>query len=185
MSEPPDFAALWKKATPWHVYLRLGMEHYELWRAIYDRAVVPGWALEGFMTGAARKLLVLAADWCGDAANTVPVLARLADLVPGMELRVLERDAFPEVMSRYRTNDTRSIPIAIALDQEFRELGHWGPRPAALQEWVLANKKMIPSPKRYAYARRWYAKDAGESTLRELLAAVGGQVSSAGNGPGG
>jgi hypothetical protein len=182
VSAPLDFASLWGKATPWHVYLRPGMEHYGLWQAVYDRAMVPGWALEGFMTGAIRKLLVLAADWCGDAANTVPVLARLADLVPGMELRALERDGFPEVMSQYLTNGTRSIPIAIALDGEFHELGHWGPRPAALQEWVLANTKMIPSPKRYAYARRWYAKDAGESTLRELLTAVTGQISSAGDG---
>jgi hypothetical protein len=182
VSGPLDFASLWGKATPWHVYLRPGMEHYELWQAIYDRAMVPGWALEGFIPGSVRKLLVLAADWCGDAANTVPVLARLADLVPGMELRALERDAFPEVMGEYLTNGTRSIPIAIALDGEFRELGHWGPRPAALQEWVLANKKMIPSPKRYAYARRWYAKDAGESTLRELLEAVTAQSPRAGDG---
>jgi hypothetical protein len=182
VSEPLDFSVLWRKATPWHVFLRPEMEHYELWQAVYERAMVPGWALEAFMTGAVRKLLVLAADWCGDAANTMPVLARLAELVPGMELRTLERDAFPEVMGQYLTNGTRSIPIAIALDGEFRELGHWGPRPAALQEWVLANKKMIPSPKRYAYARRWYAKDAGESTLRELLAAVIGQPSGAGNG---
>jgi hypothetical protein len=75
-------------------------------------------------------------------------------------------------MNAYLTNATRSIPIAIAMDESFRELGHWGPRPAALQEWVLAHKKLMPSPQRYAYARKWYAKDKGETTLRELLAVV-------------
>jgi hypothetical protein len=170
-----DFPALWAGATPWPAFLRAGMEHYELWRGVYDHVLIPGWALEGFTASPARKLLVLAADWCGDASNTVPVLARLADLVPDMELRVLDRDANPDVMQRYLTDGTRSIPIAIALDREFHELGHWGSRPTALQEWVMANKKMIPSPRRYLYARKWYARDKGETTLREFLTAITGQ----------
>lgn len=170
-----DLPAAWARATPWPSFLRAGMEHYELWRGVYDRVILPGWALEGFMRSPVRKLLVIAADWCGDAANTVPVLARLADLARGMELRVLVRDEHPEVMNAYLTNGTRSIPIAIAMDESFRELGHWGPRPAALQEWVLSHLKLMPSPQRYAYARKWYAKDKGETTLRELLSAVSGE----------
>jgi hypothetical protein len=164
----------WTRAVPWPTFLRAGMEHYDLWRGIYDRVVLPGWAIEEFMRSPARKLMVIAADWCGDAANTVPVLARLADLIPGMELRILPRDDHPEVMNAYLTNGTRSIPIAIALDESMGILGHWGPRPTALQEWVIAHKKLMPSPQRYAYARRWYAKDKGETTLRELLAAITG-----------
>ncbi len=168
-----DYPALWEAAVPWPAYLQPEMEQYTLWKGVYDHAVVPGWALEQFMRGPARRLLVLAADWCGDAANTVPVLARLADLVPGMELRILERDQYPAVMNRYLTCGSRSIPVAIALDEEFRELGHWGPRPAVLQEWVMA-RKVMPTPQRYAYARGWYARDKGESTLGELLAAIAG-----------
>jgi thioredoxin family protein len=167
-----DFLQHWSVATPWHAFLRPEMEQYQLWKGISDRVILPGWALEGFMRSPVRKLLVIGADWCIDAASTVPVLARLAELVKSIELRLLDRDDFPEVMNAYRTNGTRSIPIAIALDAEFKELGHWGPRPAALQEWVMSNKKMIPSPQRVAYARRWYAKDRGETTLKELLAAV-------------
>jgi hypothetical protein len=157
---------------PWPAFLHAGMEHYELWRGVYDRILIPGWALEGFMRSPVRRLLVIAADWCGDAANTVPVLARLADLIPEMELRVLDRDSFPEMMNAYLTNGTQSIPIAIALDADLKELGHWGPRPEALQQWVIANRKMIPSPQRYAYARKWYAKDRGATTLLELLDAA-------------
>ena len=32
--------------------------------------------------------------------------------------------------------------------------------------------KLMPSPQRYAYARKWYAKDKGETTLREVLASL-------------
>jgi hypothetical protein len=151
------------------------MEHHELWRGVYDRVLLPGWALEGFLVVPVRKLLVIAADWCGDAANTVPVMARLAELISGMELRILERDAHPAVMDHYLTRGSRSIPIAIGLTAGFDELGSWGPRPAALQEWVLAQRKMMPTAQRYAYARKWYAKDKGETTLREMLEVVRGQ----------
>jgi hypothetical protein len=169
-----DFRSFWAEAIPWPAYLAPDMEQYTLWKGVYDHVVVPGWALEQFMRGPVRRLLVLAEDWCGDAANTVPVLARLADLVPSLELRILERDRYPQVMNRYLTDGTRSIPLVIALGEAFVELGHWGPRPLVLQEWVLANRKMMPTPQRYAYARGWYARDKGESTLRELLARVGG-----------
>ena len=69
--------------------------------------------------------------------------------MPGLELRVLRRDEYPEVMDRYLTNGSRSIPIVIALDEEFRELGHWGPRPRELQAWVMANRASIPKAELY------------------------------------
>jgi hypothetical protein len=172
-----DFRSLWSGATPWREFLHPDMEHYNLWQGVYQHVLVPGWALEGFVGSPVRKLLVLAEDWCGDASNTVPVLARLAELVSGMELRILERDKYPEVMNQYLSNGTSSIPIVIGLDSEYRELGHWGSRPVALQEWVLANRKMMPTAQRYAYARKWYAKDKGETTLRELLQAVTNKTS--------
>jgi hypothetical protein len=167
-----NFRELWEQAIPWREYLRPEMEYPDLWRGIFDRVVIPPWASEGFGATRLRKLLVLATDWCGDAANTLPVLAALAERVPGLDLKVLEREQFPLVMGRYLTNGSRSIPIAIALDEAWNELGRWGPRPAALQSWMEANKATVPTPRRYAYARKWYAKDAGETALRELLEVV-------------
>ena len=76
------------------------------------------------------------------------------------------------MINRYLTNGARSIPIVIGLDQDFGEAGHWGPRPAELQAWVMANKGTMPKSDLYAETRRWYAKDAGASTLREMIDAV-------------
>jgi hypothetical protein len=86
---------------------------------------------------------------------------------------VLRRDEHPEVMDRYLTNGSRSIPVVIALDEEFAEVGHWGPRPTELQSWVMTNRTIIPKSELYPQVRRWYARDHGESTLREVLAAAG------------
>lgn len=168
-----DFQALWDEAQCFDAFLAAVKEQPDLWAGVYRTAKIPAWAVAAVPAGTRLRLLVLSADWCGDAANTVPVLARFAEATPGVELRVLDRDAYPQVMDRYLTNGSRSIPIAIVLDGAFHELGHWGPRPAELQAWVMANKATMPSEERYPKIRRWYAKDRGETTLRELLATAG------------
>jgi hypothetical protein len=169
----PDFRALWERAVPFAPYVADSTQHRGLWEGLYRTARLPAWALTALPDGVGRKLLVLAEDWCGDASNTIPVLARLVDAVAGLELRVLRRDENPELMDRYLTNGSRSIPIVIALDEEFTELGHWGPRPIELQQWVMANRLTIPKAELYPQVRRWYARDHGESTLREVLEAAG------------
>ncbi len=173
----PDFPSLWRTALPYHDFVAASTEHCGLWVGVHKLARLPAWAVEARLPPAPRHLLVLAEDWCGDAANTIPVLAKLAEQAPGLELRVLRRDEHPAVMDQYLTNGSRSIPIVIALDADFRELGHWGPRPVELQQWVMANRGTVPNAALYPQVRRWYARDRGESTLREVLAIATGSGS--------
>jgi hypothetical protein len=169
-----DFRKLWDKGVTFEAFVAsCKAEHCGLWQGIYNLARVPEWALGAVPPGTERKLLVIAEDWCGDASNTVPIIARLAERVPGLELRIIERDANPEVMDQYLTNGSRSIPIVIALDQSFNEVGHWGPRPTELQAWVMANRSVLPKPELYPKVRQWYARDRGETTIREVLEAAG------------
>lgn len=168
-----DFKSLWDIALPYEAFLAASTKHRGLWEGIFKIARVPDWARMALPPGERRKLLVIAEDWCGDASSTVPLIAKLVDQVPGLELRVLRRDEHPEVMNEYLTNGTRSIPIVIGLDAEYRELGHWGPRPRALQAWVQEHRATIPKAELYPQVRQWYARDRGESTLREVLEAAG------------
>ena len=168
-----DFKTLWESALPYEAFVAAGDQHKGLWEGIYRIVRLPDWACRAVPPGVKRKLLVIAEDWCGDASSTIPIVARFADAVPGVELRVLRRDEHPELMDRYLTNGSRSIPIVIALDERFQELGHWGPRPSELQAWVLANRPTMPKAEIYPHIRRWYARDRGEATLREVLAAAG------------
>jgi hypothetical protein len=165
----PDFRTLWSDALTYQAFLATSTKHKGLWEGIYGIARLPVWATSALPAGVERKLLVIAEDWCGDASSTVPVLAKLADTVPGLELRVILRDQHPEVMDLYLTNGSRSIPIVIALDEQFRELGHWGPRPRELQAWVMASRLTVPKAELYPQVRQWYARDHGETTLREVL----------------
>jgi hypothetical protein len=167
-----DFSRLWHKAVSYRDFLASSGSHRGLWEGLYRLARIPEWARTA---GEERKLnlLVLVEDWCGDASNTVPILARWADESVSGELRILRRDENPEVMDRYLTRGARSIPIVIVLDENLNEVGHWGPRPTALQEWVLENRTVIPKEDLYPQVRKWYARDKGETTLREVLQAGG------------
>jgi hypothetical protein len=169
-----DFKSLWDEALRFDVFVAACKAQYcGLWEGIYKLARVPEWATAAVPPGIQRKLLVIAEDWCGDASNTVPIVARLAEQVPGFELRIIMRDKYPQVMDQYLTNGSRSIPIVIALNEKFEEVGLWGPRPTELQAWVMANRGTMPKSELYPQVRKWYARDRGETTLREVLEAAG------------
>lgn len=169
-----DFRAVWEGALTFERFVAEAAEqHRGLWAGVHRIARIPEWAFGAVPAGTTLHLLVIAEDWCGDASNTTPVLAKWAAQVPGVALRLIRRDEHLDVMDRYRTNGARSIPIVVVLDGAFRELGHWGPRPAELQAWVLAHKATMPADERYKHVRTWYARDRGETTLREVLAVAG------------
>lgn len=165
-----DFRKLWQQATPYHEFVRDAHANRELWAGMDRIAHVPEWAIAAVRaSGEKFNLLVLAEDWCGDGSSTIPYLAKLATLTKAIEVRVLRRDEHPVVMDRYLTNGTRAIPIVIVLNRRLEELGHWGPRPRALQEWVQRERAATGMKPPFPQIRRWYARDKGESALREVL----------------
>lgn len=152
-------------------YVQSVEKNKRLWHAIYDRAAISPEILdEARMIPGTWHLLVLSADWCGDAVNSIPVLARLAEEVSDFELRVLSVEENPDLMDTHLTNGkSRSIPVVLLLDDDFKEHGWWGPRPRPLQEWVIKEGLSIPSAERYKRVRRYYAKDRGRTMFRELF----------------
>jgi len=173
---PWPFAHLWESALTFEQFVETSRQHRELWTGVYRTAVVPAWAIEDARRlGGRFRLVALVEDWCGDASSTVPVVARFAQAA-GIELRILRRDQHPEVMDRYLSpTGARAIPVVIVLTGEMEEVGHWGSRPSELQAFVTGERAKGRTSKDYfAEVRRWYARDRGESTLREILAVVGG-----------
>ncbi|TVP55776.1 MAG: thioredoxin family protein [Gemmatimonadales bacterium] len=143
----------------------------DLWHGVWQRARLPGW-VESAVSGIDRPvhLLALSEDWCGDAVNSLPWVARLAEASPGIDLRVLSRDENADLMDAHLTNgSSRSIPVVIAYDDAFGEIGWWGPRPAPLQAWVREDGLKLPGDERYLEVRKWYARDRGETILCEVL----------------
>ena len=139
---------------------------------MYRRTAIPEWVIERLdEIGRDWKLLVISEDGCGDASNLVPIFARLEEASPRVEIRIVKRDDHPELMDLYLTNGSRSIPLVVIADERHRPLGRWGPRPAELQEFVIREKRAgeRPASEIYRDTRRWYARDRGETTLREMM----------------
>jgi hypothetical protein len=166
----PDLRARYEAAPTFEAYVAAAVENAGLWRdaarlaRVADETVARAAAVPGRW-----HLLVLSEDWCGDAVNTVPYVARLAELAPNLDLRVLGRDANLDVMDAHLTGTSRAIPIVVAYDDAFVERGWWGPRPTALQAWVLGPEgQALDKPQRYRHVRAWYARDRGRTTLDEV-----------------
>ncbi len=120
--------------------------------------------------------LLITESWCGDAAQTLPVLNKLAEASENIELRVILRDEHPELMDNFLTNGTRSIPKLIILNPELEVVTTWGPRTAAATKLVTDYKEQFGKidPEFKTRLQIWYNKDKGVSIINELTAVVQG-----------
>lgn len=115
--------------------------------------------------------LVLTEPWCGDAAQCLPYIQKVAAASKGMiELKLLLRDENLDIMDQFLTGGARSIPKLIAVNAAHTVLYTWGPRPAEAQQILLAWKAEGTTPKSVFYERLhgWYAKNRGAQVLEEI-----------------
>ena len=77
----------------------------------------------------AVNVVAIAEDWCGDVVRHVPVLQRIAQACPQLNLAFVTREQHKEVFVRYLTNGGEAIPKFIFLSDQFVECGNWGPDP--------------------------------------------------------
>ncbi len=91
--------------------------------------------------GRAVKLLCLSGLWCGDCARSVPILARLEEAAgPSLELRLLDRDAVPELRDELRVLGAMRVPVALFLTEDLHEIGRFGDRPLSVYRGKAATE---------------------------------------------
>ena len=115
--------------------------------------------------------LVLTEGWCGDAAQIIPALHKVASLNENIALGFLLRDDNLELMDMYLTNsNSRSLPKLIVLDENNNELFNWGPRPVILQElFYYLKAKGLTDDAIKEEIHKWYAQDKTVTVQTELL----------------
>lgn len=118
--------------------------------------------------------MVLTEDWCGDSAQNLPYIAKIAAANSLINLRILLRDENLDIMDLYLTNGkSRSIPKLVAFDEEGKELFQWGPRPKDGQEFFdKAKADGLPKSEFIEKLHLWYAKNKGknlEDEFKEIL----------------
>ncbi len=94
------------------------------------------------LDGEPVRILIFTEDWCQDSVQFVPMVAKLEQEVPELEVRVLFRDEHLDLVSRYRTKDGRqAIPTFVFFDGEMREIGVLVERPTAATEEIAAETR--------------------------------------------
>ena len=119
--------------------------------------------------------LVLSEGWCGDAANIVPVLHKMAEVTEQIELRIALRDDHDDLMQHFLTNGGKAIPKLIIIDKATSEVvGDWGPRPKGAKDLILNYKKEhgVVDETAKSELQLWYLHDKGISTQEEILGLI-------------
>ena len=86
------------------------------------------------------RVLILAADWCGDVVRNIPVVFHALETA-GIPTEVLILEENFDVMDQFLTFGGRSVPVVIFVDTGGHVLGHWGPRPKHVQQYMAVFKQ--------------------------------------------
>ena len=116
--------------------------------------------------------LILSESWCGDAAQSIPMWAKVADLKADWQLLIVSRDAHEGLMELFLTNGSKSIPKVLVLDGVSQELiTHWGPRPSVASKMATVFMEVHGSltAEFKTDLQKWYNKDKGQTTLKDIL----------------
>ncbi len=119
--------------------------------------------------------LIITESWCGDAAQNIPVIEKIAALNPNIETRYVLRDENLELTDKYLTNGARAIPKLICLDAEsLEEIGVWGSRPQTADAYFAEMKAQgLEKPQMMEKMQRWYIADGNQSIQNEFEKLLG------------
>ncbi|MCM3719223.1 thioredoxin family protein [Fictibacillus phosphorivorans] len=141
-----DLNTWFEKGMTRYAYIHGMTAHKENLLTIYNAFVLPDPMKDALhsMQKSRLRAIVITEDWCGDAMLNLPVFMRMADEAL-IDVRFIQRDKNLELMDRYLTNKSKSIPIIIFIDEKGKEIMKWGPRAPKLQQLVEERKKKLPA----------------------------------------
>jgi thiol-disulfide isomerase/thioredoxin len=118
--------------------------------------------------------VVFSEAWCGDCAQIIPVIAKIAEASEGkIDLRIIIKSDYKEEMQNYLTNGAEAVPKLVRFESEsLKEIGTWGARPEkaqAIAEHWKKNKDTISKEEFSKELHLWYAKDKGVGIQKEFL----------------
>ena len=115
--------------------------------------------------------LVIAEGWCGDAAQILPIINKIAEASDKIDFKIVLRDENEDLMNQFLTNGSQSIPKVIIIDQENKVVDSWGPRPSVASKMVVDYKTKNGSLDENfkKELQMWYNKDKGNNTQDELI----------------
>jgi len=156
---------------PFADFLTAAKARREGWLRMADSARVDDALLaRARAVGGNWKLLVVAIDRCGDSMNSVPYLAKLAELIPGIDLRIVLPVNGRAVQETHKSLDGRNAtPTIVLLDADGRDMGCIVELPREVRQWAHGVRSTVSSDSLHAGIAAFYAKDRGRGITTEAV----------------
>lgn len=134
----------------------------------WDKTAILQPQLLGYLQNSpSQTWIILSEAWCGDSAQNIPIIHKMAEASKNVKLIILLREQNLDIMDAFLTRGARSIPKLIAIDDDKEILFTWGPRPSSMQELVLRLKS---EGKPYSEElHKMYAKDKAKTIQKEFI----------------
>lgn len=114
-------------------------------------------------------VLAIAEDWCPDVVRHVPVLQKMTEYSPHIELRFITRSENLDIFMRFLTVGGEAIPKFIFLSEDFVECGNWGPMPKDCRDAIARGKACGDMGKAREIVFSLYFEDSTRAVAAEEL----------------
>jgi thiol-disulfide isomerase/thioredoxin len=116
----------------WDAYLQTDPERATNWLEVYgqtglsagQRRLIGGFTRE-------LKVLFVSGIWCGDCVQQGPLLQRIAEGNPCLDIRYLDRDEHLDLAEQVRINAGLRVPVAVFMAEDFEPVSVFGDRTLA------------------------------------------------------
>lgn len=116
--------------------------------------------------------VVLVDSWSCDTAQNLPVIAKISECTPNIDLKIKFIDDDPKIMDEYLTTCGWAIPELICFNKTTgTEVGTWGPRPTKIMYMIEDyNRENVQfnHEKFLCNLHLWYARDRGNAVQQDL-----------------
>ncbi|WIV13081.1 thioredoxin family protein [Proteiniborus sp. MB09-C3] len=111
------------------------------------------------------NILVCAEMWCPDCMINVPVLEKMKELNPNINISIVKKDGNEGFFSRYTHNGIVKVPTFVFYDENFKELGSFVEHPKKVTEVVSKGNQ----PNIIVTMRKYRKGEYAQETLKDIL----------------
>lgn len=136
-----------------------------------------------------RKILVFTEEGCEDSLMNLPVLIKMADCNPILDIKIFERSNFPTLNNLLITKGYSKIPLFFIMQADFEFINCWMERPKnayrRINQWMQSHpdfRKVESENDNQEYEIlkanfinemwNWYDTELQSETVKEVLSAL-------------
>ena len=138
-------SAKFEDALDWQAYLATDPEKAGPWREIHERIDLSS-DQRSLVEGFHREMKVLCSSgiWCGDCVQQGPLIQRIAEANPKIDLRWVDRDEHADLAEQLKICGGMRVPMVIFMAEDFEPVSIFGDRTLTRYR-ALAAKQLGPS----------------------------------------